>query len=202
MESRMDVRTTGTPHWRYLSLFSGIGVFETALHQQFGADAQCVGFSEIKPAALKVYTRHFPDHTQLGDVLQLQGAVLDALITRTQPNLLVAGFPCTNLSSIAAMNGDNSGIYAGDQGSGLFFRLLSILSACIRHARTKNYPFHFVLENVASMSKDMKEEITQRLTTLSGSDCLHCTLLCADAVSAQRRKRLFWTRSEEHTSEL
>ena len=53
---------------KYLSLFAGIGAFELALSYTFGKAAQCVGFSEIDKNALKVYQSHFPDHTALGDV--------------------------------------------------------------------------------------------------------------------------------------
>jgi site-specific DNA-cytosine methylase len=46
---------------KYLSLFTGIGGFEVALHRVF-PNAECIGYSEVKPHAIKVYEHHFPGH--------------------------------------------------------------------------------------------------------------------------------------------
>lgn len=62
---------------RYLSLFSGIGGFEVAIHQFYEEkrekeDAICVGYSEIDKHAIAEYARHYPDHHNLGDVTKLK----------------------------------------------------------------------------------------------------------------------------------
>ena len=51
--------------FRYLSLFSGIGGFESAIHSVFPA-AECVGYSEVDKFALRCYQHHFPNHVNLG----------------------------------------------------------------------------------------------------------------------------------------
>ena len=55
---------------KYLSLFSGIGGFEVAIHKKW-PDAICIGYSEIKPSAIKVYEYHYPTHTNLGDITKI-----------------------------------------------------------------------------------------------------------------------------------
>ena len=64
----MPVSKTTQTRLRYMSLFTGIGGFEQAIHRVYPS-AECVGFSEIKPAAIRVYSHHFPDHPNLGDTL-------------------------------------------------------------------------------------------------------------------------------------
>ena len=56
---------------KYLSFFSGIGGFEMALHSIYGESAKCIGYSEVKPAAIKVYQHHFPEHKNLGDITKI-----------------------------------------------------------------------------------------------------------------------------------
>lgn len=57
---------------RYLSLFSGIGGFEVAIHQVFGHQAKCVGYSEIDKHAIAEYGRHYPSHKNLGDITKIK----------------------------------------------------------------------------------------------------------------------------------
>ncbi len=52
---------------KYLSLFSGCGMFEAAIKEVFPS-AECVGFSEIDKYAISVYQNHYPDHKPLGDI--------------------------------------------------------------------------------------------------------------------------------------
>jgi len=52
---------------KYLSLFSGIGGFEIGISNVY-PDAICVGFSEVDKHAIQVYTHHFPEHENLGDI--------------------------------------------------------------------------------------------------------------------------------------
>ena len=62
---------------RYLSLFSGIGCFEHAIHAMY-PDAICLGYSEIKPEALRVYQHHYPKHRNLGDVTTITESTIRA----------------------------------------------------------------------------------------------------------------------------
>lgn len=91
----------------------------------------------------------------------------------------MGGFPCTNLSCA----GNREGLQ-GSQ-SGLFFPFLEML---------KYYkPKYFIVENVASMSNANRDIITE----LMGVEPV---MLNGALVSAQQRKRYFWTNIP--TSEL
>lgn len=161
---------------KYLSLFSGIGGFEYAL-QQICPRAKCIGYSEIKPAAIEVYKSHFPSHTELGDITQIPDKKLKSL----KYDLLVAGFPCTNLSSAARIRGDGSGL-KGKQSS-LFYEVLRVIRL------TK--PKKIILENNASMSKENRETITKELEKFYKT--IYLTKLDNADFGVQVRKRLFWT---------
>jgi len=52
---------------KYFSCFTGIGGAEVAFNAIF-PDSICVGYSEIDPAAMKVYQSHFPKHKNYGDI--------------------------------------------------------------------------------------------------------------------------------------
>ncbi len=149
---------------RYLSLFSGIGGFECGIHSTF-EDAHCVGYSEIDKGALGIYRRHYGQHIALGDVKHIMGC--------TQPlDLMVAGFPCTDLS-IANVGG--SGLEGSR--SGLFYEALRLLKLV--------KPKWWVFENVDSM-KSYDRDI------ISGHLGVSPVMIDAASVSAQSRKRLFW----------
>lgn len=75
---------------KYISLFSGIGGFEIAIHRVF-PEAVCLGYSEIRPAAIKVYEEHFPDHYNLGDITQITNEEITELV-KDGCDLIVGGF--------------------------------------------------------------------------------------------------------------
>ncbi len=101
-----------------------------------------------------------------GDVkgLNFQGMKFD---------LLIGGSPCQDLS-IAKKN--RKGL--DGERSGLFWEYVRILKEL--------QPKYFILENVASMPKEAKSIITEALG-------VEPIMIDAALVSAQRRKRLFWT---------
>lgn len=148
---------------KYFSTFSGIGGFEIPL-QEKGFD--CVGYSEIDKYAIQVYEKHFPNHKNFGDITQID---IDSL---PDFDLLVGGSPCQDLS-IAKNN--RQGLSGAR--SGLFYNYLEILR--------KKKPKYFILENVNSMSKESKAEITRIMG-------VEPVMINAALVSAQNRKRLFW----------
>lgn len=82
---------------RYLSLFSGIGGFEVALHSVFGKDAECYGYTEIDKHAISEYERHYPFHDNVGDVKNIKKKTIDRI---GKNDLIVGGFPCSDLSSM------------------------------------------------------------------------------------------------------
>jgi DNA (cytosine-5)-methyltransferase 3A len=121
--------------------------------------------SEIDSNAIKVSTKNHPEIIHLGSVIGL-----------TPPNnidLLIGGSPCQDLS--IAKKGRKG--LEGER-SGLFYEYVRILKEC--------KPKYFILENVNSMSKESKAKITE----IMGVEPI---MIDASLVSAQSRKRLFWT---------
>lgn len=162
---------------KYFSLFSGVGGFEAAIHNII-PQAECVGFSEIDKFAITSYLKNFPDHefNNYGDIALIDFSKLPDF------DLLVGGSPCTDLS---IAKGNRQGL-AGSR-SGLFFRYVDLLAL--------KKPKYFILENVASMSKEAREEMTATLQSVC-SDKIHVVEICSDHFTPQKRRRLYWTNFE------
>lgn len=165
---------------KVLSLFDGISCARVAL-EAIGYEVEYYA-SEIDKYALTVTQLRYPDTIQIGDVQNVSmnlGRLEFNVGSQKHINfcgpfdLLIGGSPCQDLS-IAKVG--RKGL-AGDR-SGLFFDYVRILKEV--------KPKYFVLENVASMSKASKERITE----LMGVEPI---MINAALVSAQARKRLFWT---------
>ena len=146
-----------------LSLFDGISVARYAL----GDRVKTYYASEIDAKAIQIAKKNFPSTIHLGDVRTIKADALPKI------DLLIGGSPCQDLS-IAKK--DRKGL-DGDR-SGLFWEFIRIL----REVK----PTYFVLENVASMPKDARDTITKE----TGVEPI---MINASLVSAQSRKRLFWT---------
>ena len=149
---------------RVLSLFDGISCARVAL----GDRVTSYHAAEVDKNAIKVALKNFPDTVELGDVRMVKAEMFPEGI-----DLLVGGSPCQDLS-IAKK--DRKGL-EGDR-SGLFWEYVRIL----REVKPK----WFILENVASMPKADRDVITKEMG-------VEPILLNAALVSAQCRKRLFWT---------
>jgi DNA (cytosine-5)-methyltransferase 3A len=146
-----------------LSLFDGISVARHAL----GDRVKQYYASEIDAKAIHVAKKNFPDTIHLGDVRTIKAVDLPKI------DLLIGGSPCQDLS--IAKKGRKG--LDGDR-SGLFWEYVRIL----REVK----PTYFVLENVASMPHKDKQIISEELG-------VEAILINASLVSAQSRKRLFWT---------
>lgn len=171
-----------TKQLRYISLFSGIGGFEVAIHKKW-PDAICLGYSEVKPSAIRVYQKHFPNHNNLGDITKITEKMIDT-ITKNGCDLIVAGFPCTNLSRMAGLKGKMNGL-KGEK-SGLFYNLLFILKIIF-----KTHPnCNFIIENNSSMTKQNQTKITNELQKICN---VYTTHIDNASISVQTRKRIFWT---------
>lgn len=147
-----------------LSLFDGISCARVALDQA-GLPVKTYYACEIDKHAIAISQKNYPDIVRLGDVREVRGL--------TGIDLLIGGSPCQDLS-IAKK--DRKGL--DGERSGLFWEYVRIL----REVK----PRWFVLENVASMSKADRDIITKELG-------VEPVLFNAALVSAQSRKRLFWT---------
>jgi len=149
---------------RVLSLFDGISCARVALDRA-GIEVETYYASEIDKQAIAISNKNYPDIVRLGSVVGL-----------TPPeniDLLIGGSPCQDLS--IAKKGRKG--LDGDR-SGLFWEYVRIKEEC--------KPTYFILENVASMPSKDRDLIT---TTLG----VQPVLFNASLVSAQSRKRLFWT---------
>ncbi len=151
---------------RVLSLFDGISVAQQAL-KELGVKDLTYYASEIDKYAIEVAKKNHPEIRHIGSVLAVNGSDYSDI------DLLCGGSPCQDLS-IAKK--DRQGL-AGAR-SGLFYEYVRILKEV--------KPKYFVLENVNSMPKEAKEQITEILG-------VEPIMINAALVSAQNRKRLFWT---------
>jgi DNA-cytosine methyltransferase len=150
-----------------LSLFDGISCGQLALNR---AEVEYDKYfaSEIDKHAIKVTQHHFPNTIQLGDVKELKGSSLPKI------DLLIGGSPCQSFS----VAGNGSGF---DGKSKLFFEFVRVLKEV--------NPKYFLLENV-KMKKEWQDIISENL----GVEPMEIN---SSLVSAQHRRRLYWTNIPE-----
>lgn len=146
-----------------LSLFDGISCARVAL----GDRVASYYAAEIEPNAIKIAKKNYPDTIHLGDVRTITKDTLPPI------DLLIGGSPCQDLS--IAKRGR---VGLEGERSGLFYEYLRI--------KNELNPRWFVLENVASMPKKDKDIISKEMG-------VEPIMIDASLVSAQSRKRLFWT---------
>lgn len=164
---------------KVLSLFDGISCARVAL-ERAGIPVEAYYASEIDKYAIEVSQKNWKDKSPLshlyhvGDVKNVSTSELN-LNNKIVGNidLLIGGSPCQDLS-IAKK--DRKGL--DGERSGLFWEYVRIL----REVKPK----YFILENVASMSQEARDTITKELG-------VEPIMINAALVSAQNRKRLFWT---------
>jgi site-specific DNA-cytosine methylase len=157
---------------RVLSLFDGISCAQEAL-RRLGYDVWYYA-SEIEEYAMQITKKNFPNTIFVGDVRNVGGELpMVPIIDEGPIDLLIGGSPCQDLS-VAKQN--RQGL-AGSR-SGLFYEYVRILK--------KLKPRWFVLENVASMTRESRDTITKEMG-------VEPVMIDAALVSAQSRKRLFWT---------
>lgn len=156
---------------KVLSLFDGISCARVALDRLGFKDVEYYA-SEIDKYAIQISQKNWPDIKQVGDVKELcsEGGLAKFL---PEIDLMIGGSPCQDLS-IAKRN--RKGL--DGERSGLFWNYVLILKYV--------EPKYFILENVASMPKEAKQIITETLG-------VEPIMINASLVSAQNRKRLFWT---------
>lgn len=156
-----------------LSLFDGISVCQQAL-KQLGVKVRKYYASEIELNPIAITRKNFPNTIQLGSVT----TVTNESINNDKIDLLIGGSPCQDLSN--SNTGGNDGLRKGLEGkkSSLFFQYVRILQEI--------KPKYFILENVASMDDDQRDIITSYMG-------VEPIMIDAALVSAQSRKRYFWT---------
>ena len=153
-----------------LSLFDGISVGYWAL-QRAGIEVNKYYASEIDEYAIQISERNYPDIIRLGDVRNWQEWNVDW----ANIDLLIGGSPCQGFSFAGKQ------LNFEDERSKLFFEYVDILN----HLRTVNPNIKFLLENVR-----MKKEYQDVISSYLG---VQPVMIDSALVSAQRRKRLYWT---------
>ena len=148
-----------------LSLFDGMSCGQLAL-QKVGANVTNYYASEIDKYAIQVAKENFPNTIHLGDVTQIVSMPYNVKI-----DLLIGGSPCQGFSK------SGNRLNFDDPRSKLFFEFVRILKLV--------KPKYFMLENVV-MNKDSKNIITEYL----GVEPIEIN---SNLVSAQSRRRLYWT---------
>lgn len=147
-----------------LSLFDGMSCGQLAL-KKAGVTYDKYYSSEIDEYSMKVANVNFPETIQLGNVTNLNAKKLPKI------DLLIGGSPCQGFS----MAGKK--LNFEDERSKLFFEFVRLLNEL--------RPKYFLLENV-KMKKDYRDIISSYL----GVDCIE---IDSSLLSAQNRKRLYWT---------
>lgn len=147
-----------------LSLFDGISCGQVAL-ERAGIKVNNYFASEIDNYAIEVSQKNYPNTIQLGDVTKWHEWDLPKI------DLLIGGSPCQGFST------SGKGLNFEDPRSKLFFEFVDILNTI--------KPDYFMLENV-KMKKSWEQIIT---------NTLHVSPIEINSslVSAQNRKRLYWT---------
>ena len=161
-----------------LSLFDGMSCGQIAL-EKLGIPVNKYFAAEIDKYAIQVAKKNYPDMVHLGDVKELwvttdldtkdKGILDDGEIHKI--DLLIGGSPCQGFSFAGKqLNFD-------DPRSQLFFEYVRLLKAL--------KPKYFLMENVK-----MKKESMDIITEYLGVEPIEIN---SNLVSAQNRKRLYWT---------
>lgn len=140
--------------------------------------------SEIDKSALKVQEHHYSANTsfhKIGDVTQLNARDFIHI------DLVIFGSPCTQLSSVNPV--DRSGLDGPD--SRLFYEAIRLMAGIIKN-QPKGKQLYFLMENVASMSMENRDKITNELIKVFGNS-VHLLKINSALVSSANRRRLYWT---------
>lgn len=150
---------------RVLSLFDGISSGRVAL-ERAGIPVEAYYASEIDKYAIQVAQKNYPNTIQIGDCTKI-----DYKKYAGEIDLLIGGSPCQGFSFAGKQ------LNFADPRSRLFFEFVRALKEL--------KPKYFLLENV-KMKKEFQDIISQQL----GVEPIEIN---SALLSAQNRKRLYWT---------
>lgn len=155
------------------SAFNGIGCAAYVL-QKLGYKVDKYYAAEIDPRANFVASKNYPKTIHYGDITKIKTSHFLSPI-----NFMCGGSPCQDLSIAGKMAGLNG------LRSRLFFEFVRLKNEFEKMAEDAGEEFYFFFENVR-MTKINQDKI---------SELLGCEPIYFDSelVSAQTRKRLYWT---------
>lgn len=170
-----------------LSLFDGMSCGQQAL-ERTGIKVENYFASEIDKYAIQVTMANYPNTIQLGSVVNVDGYKLPKI------DLLIGGSPCQSFSFAGKRKGMSTkreteiltlehylelknDSYEFEGQSYLFWEFMRLLNEC--------KPKYFLLENV-----EMGEKWEKVLSKAIGVNGIHIN---SALVSAQNRKRIYWT---------
>ena len=156
-----------------LSLFDGMSCGRIAL-DQLGIKVDNYYACEIDKYAMQVSQANYPEIIQLGDVCDVKSEDLPKI------DLILAGSPCQGFSFAGKQ------LAFDDPRSALFFEFIRLLKEC--------KPKYFLLENVR-MKKEYLQVISEQVSACYPKIPfgIEPTMICSSLVSAQSRKRYYWT---------
>ena len=155
-----------------LGLCDGISCGQVALHRA-GFTVDKYYSSEIEPNAISITQYNYPNTIQIGDIFDVNGYILPKI------DLLLSGIPCTFWSGSKNHTAKSKRETTPDgDGWSLFEEFDRI--------RNETKPTYFLLENNNSISNEIRDEISKRLG-------VEPILIDSSLVSAQTRKRYYWT---------
>ena len=125
-----DLNASGGSELRIGSLFSGYGGLDLGVEHVF--NAKTVWFSELNESVARVFSRHWPDAPNLGDITTIDWSQVAPIDT------LIGGFPCQDVSTV----GKRAGLAPGTR-SGLWAHMAAGIDAL--------QPEWVVIENVRGL---------------------------------------------------
>lgn len=158
-----------------LSLFDGISGTQVALERN-GITYDNYYASEIDKYPISITQKNYPNTIQLGSVTDWREWDIDWFSV----DLVCGGFPCQSWSVAGLGLGDK------DVRGMLFWTMLDVMKLVLE----KNPNAKFLMENVR-MKKEFEEYITFHTEAALGKVNKH--LINSALVSAQNRKRFYWT---------
>ena len=150
---------------RVLSLFDGICCGHLAL-ERAGIKIDSYDAYEIEKSAIKATQANFPDVVHHGDVTKE-----DFTKYKDKVDIIIFGSPCQGFSSSGKQ------LNFSDPRSKLFFEAVRAINEC--------NPKYFLMENVV-----MKKEWQDIISSYLGVEPIEIN---SSLVSAQNRRRLYWT---------
>jgi len=148
-----------------LSLFDGMSCGQLALKRS-GITVDKYYASEIDKYAISIAKKNFPNTIHLGDVTKIDISKLDRI------DMIIGGSPCQSFS-----NASMTKLNFEDPRGKLFFEFVKLVQEL--------KPKYFLLENV-KMKKEWQDVISFHL----GVEPIEIN---SSLVSAQHRRRLYWT---------